>query len=161
MDLRSPAGRLQMQGLSTSRSKGNWKMAHILAWTSLHPTSAWTSLISFLNSRRQVTIFNRLQSDFTVVSVLEQLEVGLEVLECLLPSYFKVGHVDMLHPIVSNIDFITVNKLFRSFIFKHDLYAKCLLNFKHISENENCLSSFQSIYKVSSVQSDATIFFLI
>ena len=32
----------------------------------------------------------RLHHDFTVVSVLEQLETGLEVLECLLPSYFKV-----------------------------------------------------------------------
>ena len=32
----------------------------------------------------------RLHQDFTVVSVLEKLEMGLEVLECLLPSYFKV-----------------------------------------------------------------------
>ena len=32
----------------------------------------------------------RLHRDFKVVSVLEQLETGLEVLECLLPSYFKV-----------------------------------------------------------------------
>ena len=33
---------------------------------------------------------HRLHQDFTVVSVLEKLEMGLEVLECLLPSYFKV-----------------------------------------------------------------------
>ena len=32
----------------------------------------------------------RLHQDFAVVSVLEKLEMGLEVLECLLPSYFKV-----------------------------------------------------------------------
>ena len=70
----------------------------------LHPhIVAWASFIPFLNSGRQVTIFNRLHSDFTVVSVLEQLEVGLEVLECLLPSYFKVGQVAMLTHIVNNL----------------------------------------------------------
>ena len=46
---------------------------------------------------------HRLHQDFTVVSVLEQLEVGLEVLECLLPSYFKVGQVAMLTHIVNNL----------------------------------------------------------
>ena len=61
----------------------------------LHPhIVAWTSFIPFLN---------RLHSDFTVVSVLEQLEVGLEVLECLLPSYFKVEQVAMLNHIVYNL----------------------------------------------------------
>ena len=33
---------------------------------------------------------HRLDKDFTVVTVLEKMEEGLEVLECLLPGYFKV-----------------------------------------------------------------------
>jgi hypothetical protein len=33
----------------------------------------------------------RLQGSFAVVTVLERLEDGLEVLECRLPEFFKVG----------------------------------------------------------------------
>ena len=38
----------------------------------------------------------RLESDFTVVSVLERLEEGLEVLQCRVPSYFTVSKSDKL-----------------------------------------------------------------
>ena len=78
----------------------------------LHPhIVAWTSFIPFLYLHRQGTIFNRLHSDFTVVSVLEQLEVGLEVLECLLPSYFKVGQVAMFSHIVNHLTLLWPCKL--------------------------------------------------